>query len=190
MRVAVAAVGFLALTSSAHALEWRLGLAYASGLSDVTDLYEDNLDRSGLDADVDLKFPIGITVGAKYDWASGMRADLGLGPAFFIEGDVDHFELPVTATVGYDFNRSGELAPYIRGGLAYHIASGDFYESSAPGLFVAAGIDFSRFTIELGADLSKVKLETVECDTAGPCESDTRKVSTFDFILSGFWRFY
>ena len=37
-----------------RALEWRVGVAYATGLNDVADLHEDNLRASGLEADVDL----------------------------------------------------------------------------------------------------------------------------------------
>src|SRR3712207_8970680 len=61
-------------TLSLHdALPICVGVAYASGLSDVTDLYERNLRAQGLNADVDLKFPLGLTAGATYDWASGLR---------------------------------------------------------------------------------------------------------------------
>ena len=191
MRTTVAAIACLALvlgSPSAQALEWRLGLSYASGVGDVTDLYEDNLQNQGFDADVDLKFPIGVSLGATYDWESGVRADLGLGPAFFLEGDVDYFELPVTATVGYNFAKGSDFAPFVRGGLAYHIGSGDFYESASPGLFAAAGVDFTRLTVEVAADMAKVEFERtcaagVDCDT-------TKKLSTYDVVLSVYWRFY
>ena len=51
MRVSVRVVGaaalLLALAGPAQAMEWRLGVSYASGVSDVADLYEDNLRLDG-----------------------------------------------------------------------------------------------------------------------------------------------
>lgn len=190
MRTTAAAILAVILASPpAQALEWRLGLSYASGVKDIPDLYEDNLRNAGFDADVDLKFPIGVSVGATYDWESGLRADVGAGPAFFLEGDVDYFELPLTATMGYNFAKGADFAPYVRGGLAYHIGSGDFYESADPGLFAAAGLDFRRLTVEVAADTAKVKFERT-CPASTPDCSPTKKLSTYDIVLSVFWRFY
>lgn len=192
MRTTAAMSACLAMvlaSPAAQALEWRLGLSYASGVKDVADLYEDNLQNAGFDADVDLKFPIGLSLGATYDWESGLRADVGLGPAFFLEGDVDYFELPMTATVGYNFARGTQFSPFIRGGLAYHIGSGDFYESASPGFFVAAGLDFTRLTVELAADTAKVEFERTCAAGVTDCDT-TKKLSTYDVVFSVFWRFY
>lgn len=173
-----------------HAFEWRVGVAYASGVSDVTDLYEENLRLSGLDADVDLKFPLGIAAGVSYDWASGVRADLSLGPTFFIGGETEHFELPLGATLGYNFARNADVSPYVRGGVIHHFASGDFDASSNPGLFVAAGLDFTRFTIEVALDDSEVEFDTADCNEDGTlCQPTTKTLNTYEVIASVFWRF-
>ena len=191
MRIATtAAIALILLGTSAHAQEWRLGVAYASGVNDVTDLYEENLRLAGFEADVDLKFPIGVTAGFSYDWESGIRADVGLGPVFFIGGDIRHFELPLTGTIGYNFMRLSRVSPYVRGGFTHHFASGDQYSSSDPGLLVAAGLDFARFSVELSADFSKVEFDTLVCDAQGAdCTLGTRKLSTYDIIASFFWKF-
>lgn len=185
----VAAV--LSPAASAESLiEWRVGVAYASNLGDVTDLYEANLRAQGLDADVDLKFPLGLAAGATYDWASGMRADVTLGPSFFIEGDVDHFELPLGVTVGYSFARNADVSPYVRLGIIHHFASGDFYSSSSPGILAAVGLDFTRFTIEVAADQSELEFESVSCESAAVnCTEGTQKFSTYEIVASVFWRF-
>lgn len=191
MRIAAAAaVALTLLPMTVHAVEWRLGLAYASGVDDVTDLYEENLRLAGFEADVDLKFPIGVTGAVSYDWASGVRADVGLGPVFFIGGDIRHFELPLTGTIGYNFMRLSRVSPYLRAGFAHHFASGDQYSSSEPGLLVAAGLDFSRFALEVSADFSKVEFDTLVCDSAGgACTLGATKLSTYDIVASFFWKF-
>jgi hypothetical protein len=171
-------------------VEWRAGLAYASGIGDVTDLYEENLRIEGFDAEVDLKFPLGLTGAVRYDWPSGIRGDIGLGPMFFIGGDIDHFELPLSVTVGYNFLPDANVSPYVRGGLIHHIASGDYYSSSDPGLFAAAGLDFTHFSLEVALDRSEVEFDTFACNAAGAaCRPAVTSLNTYDIIASFFWRF-
>lgn len=172
-----------------RAFEWRLGVAYASGLGDVTDLHEENLLAEGLDADVDLKVPLGIAAGVSYDWPSRLRADLTLGPTFFIGGDVSHFELPLGATIGYSFDL-GEASPYVRAGLIHHFASGDYEAGSDPGFIVAAGLDFRRLTLEVAFDDSEVEFETAECNANNTvCTPSRESLNTYEVIASVFWRF-
>ena len=180
----------LAAIQPATALEWRLGVAYASDVKHVADLYEENLEIEGFDAEVDLKFPLGIAAGVMYDWESGVRGDIALGPAFFIGGEVDHFEMPVAVTVGYNFLRTSDISPYVRAGVVHHVASGDFYSSSSAGLLAAAGLDFERFSIEVSVDTSEVEFDTFSCNAAGTvCRPATTEFSTYDLVASFFWKF-
>ena len=178
-RLLLASLMCLGFSVPSHATEWRLGVAYVSGLSDVTDLYEQDLRAQGRDANVDLKFPLGLTASFTYDWVSGVRADVGLGPAFAIQGDVDHFEMPLGATVGYNFARDSDVSPYVRAGLMYHFASGDLYSKSKVGPLVAAGLDFTHFTVEVALDRSEVEFDTPNKDS----------LNTYDVIASVMWRF-
>lgn len=192
MRTCVICSGLLAVlgASSAHALEWRLGLAYASDVRHVADLYEQNLRDEGFDADVDLKLPLGVAAGVMYDWESGVRGDIALGPAFFIGGDVDHFEMPLAVTVGYNFMRTADISPYVRAGVVHHFASGDYYRSSSPGLLAAAGLDFDRFSIEVSVDTSEVEFDAFNCNASGTvCTPTTVEFSTYDVLASFHWKF-
>jgi hypothetical protein len=189
--VVLAAAGMMiAGMSPAQALEWRLGVAYTSDVEHVADLYEDNLRVEGFDASVDLKFPLGVAAGVMYDWESGVRGDVTLGPAFFIGGEVDHFEMPLAVTVGYNFMRTADISPYVRAGAIYHFASGDYYSSSTPGLIAAAGLDFERFSIEIAVDTSEVEFDTFTCTSAGAaCRAGTVEFSTYDVLASVYWKF-
>ena len=106
-----------------------------------------------------------------YDWASGIRGDVTLGPVFFIGGDVDHFEMPLAVTVGYNFWRTADISPYVRAGVVYHFASGDFYSSSTPGVLAAAGLDFERFSLEVAVDTSEVEFDAFACNASGSAMS-------------------
>ena len=190
MRVVAAAALLLVFVAPVHAKEWRLGLAYASGVDDVPDLYEDNLRLAGREADVDLSFPVGLAASFIYDWTTEWRTDVGLGPVFAIGGDVKHLEVPLSATIGYQFLPYSRYSPYVRGGLIHHFASGDQYDSSTPGLFVAVGVDFTHFTLELATDQSEVEFDRLFCDAAGEdCELGTTKLNTYDVLFSFYWRF-
>ncbi|HKS57872.1 MAG TPA: hypothetical protein VJS12_21420 [Steroidobacteraceae bacterium] len=190
MRVVAATLLLFAFAGSAHAVEWRLGVSYASGVSDVADLYEDNLRLDGREANVDLKFPVGVAASFVYDWTTEWRTDVGVGPIFAIGGDVRHLEIPLSATIGYQFLPYSRYSPYVRGGVIHHFASGDQYDSSTPGLYLAAGVDFTHFTLELATDQSKVKFDRLRCPSGGgACSLGTTELSTYDIIASFYWRF-
>jgi opacity protein-like surface antigen len=173
-----------------RAFEWRVGVAYVSGLSDVTDLYEQNLRIEGLNADVDLKVPLGLTAGVTYDYPSGLRLDVTLGPAFFIGGEVSYSEVPLAATLGYNFDMGGDASPFVRAGITHHFASGDYEAGSNPGLLVAAGLDFRRLTIEVAFDRSEVEFDTAVCNANNTvCTPAREKLNTYEVIASVFWRF-
>jgi hypothetical protein len=189
MRVVAAAALLLVFVAPVHAKEWRLGLSYASGVEDVPDLYEDNLRLAGREADVDLQFPVGLAASFVYDWTTEWRTDVGLGPVFAIGGDVKHLEVPLSATIGYQFLPYSRYSPYVRGGLIHHFASGDQYDSSTPGLFLAVGVDFTHFTLELATDQSEVEFDRLFCDAPGACDLGTTKLNTYDVLFSFYWRF-
>jgi hypothetical protein len=189
MRVVAAVLLLFAFAGSAQALEWRLGVSYASGVSDVADLYEDNLRLAGREANVDLKFPLGVAASFVYDWSSEWRTDIGVGPIFAISGDVEHIEIPLSATMGYNFQPYSRYSPYVRGGVIHHFADGDQYDSSTPGLFLAVGVDFTHFTLELATDQSKVKFDRLHCPAGGSCTLGTEELSTYDILASFYWRF-
>lgn len=177
--------------SAAHAESWRfgVGVSYVTGIQDVADHYEDNLRRAGFDADVNLRLPVGFGAMATYLWKSDVRADFGLGPMFSISGDVHHFELPVSATVGYSFMSSSSVSPFVRAGLVYHYVDGDQYSGTSPGLIVAAGVDFTHFTVEVATDQSEVEFDALSCPASGACALTKEKLNTYDFIASFYYRF-
>jgi opacity protein-like surface antigen len=192
MRITAALLMSLAAVSTADAAgTWRFGagLSYASGISDVADHYEENLQRAGFDADVSLRFPLGFGVSATYLWKNNVRADIGLGPMFSISGDVHHFELPVSTTVGYTFMSNASVSPYVRAGLVYHYVDGDQYSGTSPGLLVAAGVEFSHFAVELATDQSEVEFDALACTAPGACQLTKRKLNTYDLMASVFYRF-
>jgi hypothetical protein len=191
MRIAAALLLGIMMTGVAQAQNWRfgVGVSYVTGIQDVADHYEDNLRRAGFEADVKLRLPVGFGAIATYLWRSDVRADIGLGPMFSISGDVHHFELPISGTIGYSFMSSSSMSPYVRAGLVYHYVDGDQYDSTSPGLLAAVGLDFTHFTVELATDQSEVELDALSCPSNANCVLTTEKLNTYDFMASFYYRF-
>jgi Outer membrane protein beta-barrel domain len=192
MRIQAAIVlSILAMSGTAQAESWRfgVGVSYVTGIQDVADHYEENLRRAGFDADVDLRLPVGFGAIATYLWKNDVRADVGLGPMFAISGDVHHFELPISGTVGYSFMSGSSLSPYVRAGLVYHYVDGDQYSGTSPGLLAAVGVDFTHFTVEVATDQSEVEFDALSCTAPASCALTTEKLNTYDFIASFYYRF-
>ena len=73
-------------------------------------------------------------------------------------------DIPITATYGVKFLPQKSVGPYVRGGIAYHIAIGDTVNSSSPGAFAAVGAEFLQnrrvaIAVEAAYDSSVVKFK-------------------------------
>ena len=148
------------------------GLTYASGVNKVMDQMETNF---GLDRDY--VWPIGIKLDAYAKTQSGFGYGGGIGPCTFIQvkehGDhyYRHYDddkwsyiIPVFADVRFYFPKNGSLTPYVRAGVAYPIAGGDYIGSGTPGPLVAVGMHVWEHRIlavgvEAGYDASKVEVK-------------------------------
>jgi hypothetical protein len=186
--VAAAVVFLVFPVASAHADDWHWGpgVAYVSKIDDVVDVYKANLRAQGKSVNVDKPLPIGIALDAHYQWDTGLRFGFGLGPYLRLSGDAKHLELPINGTVGYNFMPQEQVSAYVKGGLVHHFASGDFYESSQPGVLAAGGVEIAKqgslsFTIELSYDASKIELDTVPTGTV--------KLRSYETVLSFFVKF-
>ena len=189
LKTALAAT-LLLFCGSAAAAGWDfgVGVTYASGISDVADLYEDNYEAENPGSEVDtLTIPVGVSFHSRYRGASGMSVNIGVGPAFIIFGDVDHAEIPLSASVGYAFSPSGDSSAYVRAGIVMHLVSGDYVEDSEAGTLLAVGVENGRnggvnWGLEVSVDDSEVEFEDL---TRGRNE----KINTYDTQLTLYFLF-
>ncbi|MDH3764161.1 MAG: hypothetical protein OEU50_24535 [Gammaproteobacteria bacterium] len=179
----------LLLAGNANAGDWDfgVGVSYVTGISDVVDLYEDNFEIEESDDVETFTIPIGASFVARFQAESGITVNIGVGPAFIIAGDVEHTEIPLSATIGYMFSREGDTSPYIRIGIVDHSVSGDYVESSDSGMLTAIGVEFGRnqglnWGIELSVDDSSVEFEDFT-------KSGNTEIDTYDRQLTLFFLF-
>jgi hypothetical protein len=194
---AAAAMLFLVFPAAAARAEWHAGpgVAIVRNINDVLDVYEESLRAQQDTVDVTKRIPIGIAFDVHNQYDTGLRVGFGLGPYFRLTGDASHFELPLNGTVGYTFAPENNTSPYVKGGLVYHFASGDFHSKSELGPLAGVGLELGRssdlnFTIELSIDRSKVELNTVcgPLSSAG-CTPGTTSLHSYDTVVSFFVKF-
>lgn len=162
----------LFVSSIANAADWRfpLGLTYVNNFKDVFDIYENNLEAQGVLVVDSLFLPVGLSVHPYVQFDNGLGVGSSLGPIAFISAtsnsdvDANFFDLPLGLDLRYTPLAKETISPYIRGGVRYHIANGDFVEESTPGFFGAIGIEFARkrtigFGMEIAYDSSEIELE-------------------------------
>lgn len=194
---AAAALAFIVFPASSAQAQWHVGpgISYVTNIDDVLDIYKDNLRAEGKSVDVSNALKVGVGFDAHYQWDTGLRFGVGLGPYFRLSGDAKHFELPINGTLGYTFLPEGEVSPYVKGGVVGHFASGDYYSSSQPGALAAAGVEFARhapltLTVELSFDQSKIELNTVcGSGSAAGCAPGKVKLRSYETVVSFFAKF-
>jgi hypothetical protein len=186
-RMAVCVQVFLILltfSSYASAVDWRfpVGLSYAGNFHKVVDFHEDYWEARGFDVDTSWQVPVGITFQPYVEFDFGLGIGAGFGPITYILTETDYYyyddddyyhhgdtetdfwNIPVNLNLRYSFIPKGGISPYIRGGISYNIADGDFVDKSKPGPFGAVGVEFSRknavgFGFEVGYDASEITFE-------------------------------
>jgi hypothetical protein len=167
-----------------------VGLTYSKGAQDtmnkLLDCYEwEWEDEYSTDIDMTrVVIPIGLTFSPYYEWnvapEIGVGVGLSMGPTTVViasleegygSGDSVDTKASCIIPVGMDarctfFNKK-DVSPYVRLGFRYPLAFGDNIDSSEPGVFVAAGVEFWRtkrigMSVEVGYDDSVVTLEAFD----------------------------
>jgi len=131
----------------------------------VFDLYKNNMEHEGYEIIAEFVMPVGVSFNPYMQFDSGLRVGGGFGPVFVVLIEENgYFALPFNINAGYTLFPNGPFSPYLKGGISYHLAGGEYHHSSAPGLFAAAGLVLMNdrrvnFGFEISTDLSKVKFK-------------------------------
>jgi len=145
------------------AMRYALGYSYLKNVAEVKDAYKHLLKDAGDDHDI-YNISISICFQPYYQFQNGYRAGAGIGPLIILAGDAYHVQVPLNLTLGYSFFSNSQISPYIRAGISYHMASGEYYASSSPGYIGGIGIEFLNtkplhFGFEIAYDASEIKLD-------------------------------
>jgi outer membrane protein W len=150
---------------------FEAGLSYATGTDDVLRQVETNFGFSQ-----DYKRQVGLHLAAYNRFSENLAIGGSVGPCMFFKvtdsethytdkHDQWNYVIPVSADVRFFFDTLGVFVPYLRAGLAYSIAGGDYIGSGSPGLVAAVGTYIGekhgfKLGLELGYDSSTVKVKS------------------------------
>jgi outer membrane protein W len=170
---------------SAQAAGWRfpVGLTYVSNFDKISDIYIDNLQWLGYTTSSSDAVPVGLTFQPYYQFDNGLAVGGGIGPLMaVIAQSYNFYDVPVTLDVRYYLLVSDTIAPYVRAGARYHIASGDWVKGGSVGYLGSAGVEFMRNKrvgagVELGYDSTQLELEKKRTNTV-------EKIRLCDFMVS------
>ena len=152
-----------AASADGNGLRFAIGYSFLNNVKEIKDAYKHLLRETRPGEDV-YNASFGIRFCPYYQFENGMRAGVGAGPIILMVGDVRHLQIPFNATMGYTFFADSAVSVYLKGGLAFHIASGDFYADSSPGFYGGIGCAFFnskpvRLGFETAYDASEIKLD-------------------------------
>jgi hypothetical protein len=169
--------------ASAEANAWRfaLGYSYLSNVKELKDSYKHLAKDAGDDNSI-YNTSMSICFQPYYQFQNGFRAGAGVGPLILLLGGAYHVQMPLNMTVGYSFFMDYKISPYVRTGISYHIASGDYYSSSKPGFFGGMGIEILNtdpihMGFEMAYDASEIKLDRASD------QAEREKIKTGEVML-------
>lgn len=173
-------IGSLVVTSAqGYSGDWRfpVGISHISGVQDVVDQCEDNLKAEYSDVDVSDGWPVGLYFQPYHEFDNGWGVGAGFGPYMLITSDDDDLvsDLPLNASLRYALLPDASMSPYMRAGVSFHLASGDYVDEAEMGLIGALGVEFNRsgivgFGLEVGVDTGTLKIDDKTTGDSGDTE--------------------
>ena len=177
----------LFVCASAQGLDWHfpVGVSYLTQFrGEVGNLHESNQLAEGLERDPNF-WPFGLSFQPYVEFDHGIGVGGCLGPPAFINV-FDHDErsfsdIPIGLDLRYTPFYEGDFSPYVRAGMRYHLASGDYVDRSTPGAFTAVGLEIGRkgkvgLGLEASYDCSEIDIEEHKMPgPGGTLESPTIK---------------
>lgn len=162
---------------------WRfaLGYSYLSQVDEIKDSYKHLARDAGEGKDV-YNTSLSLRFQPYYQFSSGIRTGICIGPLIMMHGDVHHFQVPLNISLGYSFFKDSPFSAYILCGAAYHIATGDFYSDSTPGFYGGMGCEILNtepvhLGFEVAYDSSAITLDR------GPAKTSRQSITTGELTV-------
>ena len=156
-------------THTALAGEWHnsFGIGIIDVNDDAEDLYRSNLLAEGKDdSDFETALNWGYFYQPYYLYDSGFAYGLGVATPTGIIAEEILFTFPVHADVRYFFSPQSSFSIYVRAGIRYHFAFGEYVEGSKPGAIAGIGLlvtwnEFTKVGFEFTDDASEIEIRDV-----------------------------
>jgi hypothetical protein len=132
----------ISLTATGQCAYFRfpVGLTYVSGVTQIVDKMKENYFLRD-----DYIWPAGLAFNPYVEFGNGLGLGASVGPYIFMfiesyhEDDSFSYVIPVGLDLRYTFLKKSDITPYVRAGLRYPIAGGDYFQSGKVGAFGGIG---------------------------------------------------
>ena len=169
----VAAVSFLLAilyTPTIFAAEWHnsFGIGIIDANNDAEEIYRRNLQLEGKDdADFQAALDWGYFYQPYYLFENGFALGLGIASPTGIFADEILVTFPVHIDVRYFITPQSKFSVYVRAGLRYNVAFGEYVEGSKPGAITGVGLLFhwneiTKVGIEFTDDASEIEIRDID----------------------------
>jgi len=153
----------------ATAAEWHnsFGIGIIDANEDVEDLYRRNLQaESKDDSEFEAQMNWGYFYQPYYLYDSGFAFGLGVATPSVIISEEIFIAIPVHADVRYFISPKSSFSAYIRAGIRYNIAGGEYVEGSKPDIIAGLGVlfrwnDLTKVGFEFTDDSSEIEIRDV-----------------------------
>ncbi len=175
----------LPLPVQAHADDWLFSAGYSwlSGFYEIRSAYRQNARDAGRGDDI-YPLSIGVFFQAHRRITDRLRAGAGAGPFMLLIDDANHVQIPASLSAKFLFFPDAAYSPYVRAGLSWHYASGDYVSKSRPGVLAGAGMELLRKKrLRLGLEAA---YDGARVDIERPYPEDARTIRPGALTLSVF----
>lgn len=169
-RVAVSLFFMILLgTQAASAAEWHnsFGIGVIDVNDDLEDIHRSNLQAENIDdTDFETALNWGYFYQPYYLYDNGFAWGLGIATPTGIIAEEIFLNTPLHVDVRYFISAGAEFTAYIRAGIRYNVAIGEYVEGTNPGSILGVGLLFNwneqtKIGIEYVDDNSEVEIRDV-----------------------------
>lgn len=165
-------VGLILLLSTiqpSQAAEWHnsFGIGIIDANEDVEDIYRSNLQAEGLDdTDFEAVLDWGYFYQPYYLYDNGFAFGLGIATPTGIIAEEFLFNFPIHVDVRYFIMPKSKFSAYLRAGVRYNLAFGEYVEGSKPGVIAGIGLLFqwnekTNIGFEFTDDSSEIEIRDI-----------------------------
>ena len=128
---------------SVLAAEWHnsFGVGFINVNDDLEDIHRQNLKyEAKTDTDVTAAMDSSYFYQPYYLYDNGFALGLGIAVSSAIIADEIFLNMPVHADVRYFISPATKISAYVRAGMRYNLAIGEYVDGSKPGVIAGLGI--------------------------------------------------
>lgn len=167
--VVILVAAILYSVQTANAAEWHnsFGIGFINVNDDLEDIHKSNIQAEGLD---DSEFEAALGWGYFYQpyylYENGFALGMGIATPTGIVAEEHFFNIPLHVDARYFLGLDSSVSGYVRAGIRYNLAFGEYVEGTDPGAILGIGLLFewnasTKVGVEFTDDASEIEIRDI-----------------------------